>query len=413
MIGLPMIEQLALDGATADEINWDGLREQAAGNPELLGKIAQVERFYRDIETLDGMSAAERTVALEEARRLMSDLATSGQGFGAEALQTMQVVDRLDEWSNARQSMAATDAVRFAASAGLALPGLQGAETMGAVGSVIAERVRLVGPLTEAEGVSNPVPITAQEVEAISEVYRASTRAEQSAFLGSIANLGEEQAAAIFERLGQAEPTLYAAGTIYAGGNQAAAAVILRGSVDAKLEGGTTEELAAARMATIGPLLAEDGALRPVITGEGIEAIDSAAMAYARGLALGRGGDVITQDDLEAGYQVAMGGQTDGSGGVQSVDFGNATTTILPSGWTGRQIEQIMRGADQRGFEILMGGPVLDDQGRALTVQEFRRTVAQLRVSPTDQSMLVPVDDAGGVFTVNGQIATMNLGNWR
>jgi hypothetical protein len=415
MIGLPMIEQLALDGAMADEINWDALREQAAGNPAVLGKIAEVERFYRDIETLDGMSAAERTVALEEARRLMADLAASGQGFGAEAAQTLAVVGRLEEWSKQRQSLASTDAVRFAATAGLTLPALQGADTMGAVGSVIAERVRLVGPLTEAEGVSNPVPITAQEVEAISEVYRSSTRAEQSAFLGSIANLGEEQAAAIFERLGQAEPTLYAAGTIYAGGNQAAAAVILRGSVEAKLQGGSTEELAAARMNTIGPLLAEDGALRPIVNGEGIEALDSAAMAYARGLALGRGGDAITQTDLEAGYDIAMGRQADGSGGIQTVDFGWGSytiTTILPAGWTGQRIADVMSGDTQEGFEALMGGPVLDGQGRALTRDDFKRTVAQLRVSPTDQNILVPVDQNGGVFTVNGEIATMNLGTW-
>jgi hypothetical protein len=406
MIGLPMVEQLALDGATADQINWDGLRAEANGNQEVLDQIAVTEAFYRDIESLEGMTADEREAALAEARARQGELAAMGGGYGAAALQTEKVLNKLTGWSEKRASLAANDSMAFARSAGVALPGLDGARSMTDVGKVLAERVGLLAPLTASEGVRHPVPLEPFEIAALSEVYRESSRAEQTAFLAQISDLGQDQAEAIFAKIGQSEPLLFAAGTIYAGGNHEAAAVILRGSSDSKLVGGSPEEISAARTTVIGGLLEAD-----MIDSGSISAIDAAAAAYARGKALSEGGRAMTQDDFLRGYEVAMGGQEDGTGGVQHTRFG---TTVLPPGWDAYKIDVILGKMNTEQMQVFAGGKVEDRQGRPYTARELQETMEQLVLDPENPKILIPRDADGGYFVVNkgGQreILTFDLG---
>lgn len=402
-IGLPLIEQLTLNGATADEVNYDGLREQAGGNEDVLQAINEVEAFHRDAERIKGLSAADRDAILEDARASLAVLAAKGEGFGAKALTTQKVLDRLEEWSDHRQSMAANEPMKFARSVGLTMPGLEDAETMDQVGAVIAERVNLLAPHTVSEGVEYPVPLSQIELDGISEVFKASSRSQQATFLASVAELGENQAMAIFSRIGQAEPVVFAAGAVYSMGNQQAAGVILRGNADIKLEGGSVIDVAAARSQALGPLISEGvtqagDAIPPILSNAGVETADRVAAAYARGAALAEGGRAITVDDLARGYEIALGAQSDGTGGIAETRYG---ATILPPGWDRRRINRTIGGLTDAQLERVAGGVVEDRKGRPISAEELERSIYGLRPAPDNEFTLVPVDRNGDVFLTN------------
>lgn len=398
MVGLPMIEQLAMDGATADEVDYDALREQAAGNADVLSQINEVEAFHRDIETIRYMSADEREAALEVARSRLGELAAQGDSYGAPALMTQKVVDRLAEWSEHRQGLASSNAVAFAEAAGIALPSFEGVEGLGQVGGVLSQRIQAVQPSTMAEGVDNPVPLTRAEVDGLTDIYRDSPRGEQMAFIGAISALGEDQANAVFAKIGASEPTLFAAGTVYSGGNHEAASVILRGAVDVKLEGGGPVDVATARQSAIGELMAAD-----ILQSISIDQLDAAALAYARGLAMIGGGRAITQDDIQSGFDIAVGRQGDGTGGMASTEYG---TTLAPTGWIGsngifgneRSIEGAINSINDAKLTAIAGGLVVDRFGRIMDAPALLRSIEGLRPSPDDPHILVPIDADGAVF---------------
>ena len=399
MVGLPMIEQLAMDGATADEVDYDALREQAAGNADVISQINEVEAFHRDIEEIRYMSADEREAALEVARTQLAELAAQGERYGAPALMTQKVVDRLEEWSEHRQGLASSDAVAFAEAAGIQLPSFESAEGLGQIGDVLSQRIAAVQPSTMAEGVDHPVPLTRAEVDGLTEIYRNSPRGEQMAFIGSIAALGEDQANAVFAKIGASEPTLFAAGTIYAGGNHEAASVILRGAVDTKLEGGGSADIATARQGALGDMLEAD-MLRP----DSIAQLDAAALAYARGLAMIDGGRAIDPADIEVGFEIALGRQEDGTGGAVATEYG---MTIVPSGWAGshgimggqgQSLEAAINGIDDAKLTELARGLVTDRFGRMMDAGALLRSIEGLRPSPENPHILVPVDADGAVF---------------
>lgn len=389
-VGLPLVEQLAMNGARAEDVDYDGLRAQAAGNPEVLAAINEVEAFHRDVETLRGMSAAERDAVLEDARASLAVLAAQGQSYGAEALTTQRVIERLAEWSDHRRGMAESDPVRFARSVGVELPSLAEAQDMEQVGTIIAQRVDLLAPHTAPEGVDYPVPLTQAELDGISEVFQNSSRSQRAAFLGSVAEMGEDQAMAIFSRIGQSEPVIYAAGAVYAMGNQQAAGVILRGAVDTRLEGGTATDLAAARETVLAPLLEAD-----MIAPGGIRDLDTTALAYARGLAMAEGGRSIEAGDLETGYRMALGEQADGTGGMAETRYG---ATLLPPGWDRRRLNRAIGGITDDQLTQLARGLVVDRAGRPFSAEALERTIEGLRPSPDDPFVLVPVDADGNVF---------------
>lgn len=401
-VGLPMIEQLAMDGATADEVNYDALREQAAGNADVIAQIDEVEAFHRDIEAIRYMSSDEREAALEVARLQLAQLAAQGERYGAPALITQKVVERLAEWSEHRQDLASSDVVAFAEAAGIDLPSFEGAEGLGQVGGIISQRIAAVQPSTMAEGVDHPVPLTRAEVEGLTDIYRDSPPGEQMAFLGSIAALGEDQANAVFAKIGASEPTLFAAGSVYAGGNHEAASVILRGAVDTKLEGGGSADLATARHGALGDMMKAD-MLRP----DSIAQLDAAAIAYARGLAMIEGGRALTIEDIEKGFEVALGRQSDGTGGAVSTEYG---MTLVPSGWVGshgimggdgKSLEAAINSIDDTKLTELARGLVTDRFGRIIDASALLRSIEGLRPLPDDPHILVPLDADGAAFLTN------------
>jgi hypothetical protein len=402
-VGIPFIEQTIMDGATADEVNYDGLREQAAGNQDILNQIAEIEAFHRDMEEFTFLTADERAASLEVGRSMLEDLAASGDGFGSAAVMTGKVVDRLEEYSNHLTGLAENDAMKYAEAIGVPMATFEGAENLGDLGSVIASRITSIKPATMNEGVDNPVPMSRAEVDFITETFAASTRGEQTAFLGSVAALGEDQANAIFAKVGASEPTLFAAGTVYVGGNQTAASIILRGSVDTSLEGGSRVDVARARQDALGNLLSSD-ILRP----DSIAGLDAAALAYARGLAMIDGGRPIEPDDLSAGFNIAMGKQENGTGGIVQTNYG---TTIAPRGWLGSNsmfgdelaVDDAIASIDDVKLTELAQGLVLDRSGRPFSAAQLLDSIEGLRPDPTNPNALIPTDADGAFFkTENG-----------
>jgi hypothetical protein len=389
-IGLPMIEQLIASGGTADEVDYDGLREQAAGNADVLNAIAEVEAFHRDVETMGNMSAAEREAVLENGRQAMAELAATGEGYGASALITQRVTERLSEWSEHRREMAGRDPVQFANSIGVDLSSFEGVETMTGVGTVLTQRINALSPHTAMEGFDTTVPLTRAEIEGISDIFLTSSRPQRVEFLGMISELGEDQAMAVFESIGQSEPVLYAAGAVYSMGNQQAAGVILRGAVDTRLEGGSPLDVATSRERVLAPLLTSD-----MIAGEGIAQLDATALAYARGLAIAAGGRAITANDIEEGYGIALGRQADGTGGLAETRYG---PTLLPPGWDERRTSRAIRAIDDEQLTQIARGLVVDRFDRVFSAESLERSIEGLRPSPDNPYVLVPIDADGNVF---------------
>lgn len=408
-IGLPLVEQLVKDGATADQVDYDALRERAAGKPDLVDAVNEVEAFHRDIENLQGMTADERATVLEDARAALATLAGEGEKYGKAALASSRVLDRLEEWSDHRQKLAKDDTMKFAEASGVTLPSLDDAENMADVGGIVAERVELIAPLTTAEGVDNPVPLSQAELDHVSELFENSSRGEKSAFLGSVAELGKDRAMAVFSRVGKSEPTLFAAGAVYTMGNQAAAGVILRGSSDAKLEGGTKTDLALAREAVLGPLFKAD-----LLAAEDPAMLDATALAYARGVAMSEGGRAIAPADIVTGYEIALGRQQDGTGGL--ADTTSYGATVVPPGWNADRLEDAIDGIDDQKLIDIARGMVVDRSGRPMDANQFTRSIEGLRPAEAmpwqalalvkakypdleiDENVLFPIDAEGGMF---------------
>jgi hypothetical protein len=395
-IGLPAIESQIERGRDLPNVDYDGLRVEAAGDADLLERIAIVEATHRDAEAMmaEGLSAQQREDMLENLRSQIVGLTTQAGQYGASAVASLEVLDGLERFSDAMQDMAQNDPTEFAARVGIELPGFEGVATMADAAEVVVARARALGPRAAGEGVENVVPLNPAEVAMLSETFRGANRGERVAFVAGIARLPRDHAAAIFETLGSDEPALFAAGDVYLRGNREAARVILRGATDATVGGLGSTDVQSARTAVMSGLLSAD-----MIAPGDIENIDRAAIAYARGAALAEGVSEATSDHLQTGYRVALGEQADGTGGVVSTRFG---TTIAPPGWDSRRVTRAIRAIDDETLTRLAGGVVIDGVNRLVSARDLVRSIEDLR--PTDDPFVfLPLDGEGGFFiTDNG-----------
>lgn len=401
-IGLSVIEQLTEDGELPEDVDFDGMIEQADGKPELLEKIAVIKAFLRDAVALRGENSNEREAQIQAGYDHIAALAKMGKGLGAEARMTLAVLDRLDAWSDALTELARKDPVAFAKAAQVPLETLAEAEGMAEVGAVVVSRVRGIEAAAAREGVSNLVPLTDMEVTAIVEVFDNSTRSEKAAFLGQIATLGPDRAAAVFGRIGQSSKGLLAAGAAQLNNNAPAADTILRGINAPKVPGGEIADVTQARQSALG-----EGLL--LFNNASLNMLDEAAMAYAKGKAMMDGKSEIDVGDLEDGYLNATGRDRDGTGGLQ---VGSRTgPVVLPSGV---DVDEVDRGLRFLNDEVLSGlvGKVVDRSGREITADELTSNIAAMRPHPKDQNVLIPVDEDGGVFgtvSADGEIITPGI----
>lgn len=403
-IGLPLIEQLARDGATADEVDYDGLREQAGGNADVIAEIAVVEALHRDIESMQDLTASQREEVLSNLRVKLQDIAAKGEGMGAAALMTQEVMTGLEDWSSDKQALAGSDSMAFAKSMGIVMPEFREEMNMGEIATVIVERVGAVAGASRAEGVDLVTPLRPEEIAAITEAFDETSKSQRLSFIANISALGQDQASHIFAQVGQSNPVLYSAGTVYAGGNYMAANIILGGKESRGVSGGSSLDVSTARGGAIGPLIQTGW-----ISDESMKNLETAALAYARGMSEAGGGVDITDKDLRAGFLIATGRQSDGTGGYFDTKYG---ATILPPGWDDDRFIDITRSMTDAGFAKMAGlETVVDASGREFDRRDFWRNVEGWR--PTDDPMVfIPLDSEGNFFVAGDAPFLFDLGNF-
>lgn len=404
-VGLPLIDQLVRDGADLASVDYDELRDQSGGNQDVINEINETEAFHRDVEALQNLTGAQREEVLNELRTRLQDMAAMGEGMGSAALMTQEVLSRLEGWSEDKQGLAQTDSMAFAASIGVEMPEFTEEMSMGEIGTTIAGRVRAIAGASQAEGVDLVTPLRPSEIAALTESFNDAPRSQQLAFIGNISELGQDQAAAIFEQVGQSNPVLFSAGVVYAGGNSLAANTILNGQESRGVTGGSSLDVATARAGSIGELI-QTGWLSP----KSMNNLEVTALAYARGLSEAGGGVDISNRDLEEGFLIATGRQPDGTGGFFDTKYG---ATILPPAWDDDRLEREIKGIDNEELTKLSKSVTLiDARGNLYDAKRFKDEIERLR--PTDDPMVfIPLDRESNFFTTGeGEIFTINLGDF-
>ena len=404
-IGLPLIDQLVRDGADLASVDYDELREQSGGNQDVLNAINETEAFHRDVEALQNLTGAEREQVLNDLRAKLQEVAAMGEGMGSAALKTQEVLASLDDWSADKQELAQTDSMAFAASIGVEMPEFTEEMNMGQIGTTIAGRVRAISGASQSEGVDLVTPLRPNEIAALTESFTGAPKSQQLAFIGEISDLGQDQAAAIFEQVGQSNPVLFSAGVVYAGGNYLAANTILNGQESRGVSGGSTLDVATARSSAIGDLV-QTGWLTP----KAMENLETTALAYARGLSEASGGTDLTQKDLQEGFLIATGRQPDGTGGFFDTRYG---ATILPPTWDDGRLEREIKGIDDAELtELSKSVTLIDARGTTYDADRFKDEIERLR--PTDDPMVfIPLDRESNFFTTGeGEIFSINLGDF-
>jgi len=396
--GVPAIKSGILDGVVS-QVNFAALRKQANGNKAVIKEINVTEKLLATVQGLGTLSPKARQTAIDAIDASIARTAALGTGLGQDAVLTLEALPSVVKWSKGLATLAGKNVVDYAARVGISLPEFTGAKTLGDLASVIVDRSNIMTPIVLAEGVKKPgLPLRKEEISVVTTEFMAAPRSEQVAFLGHIAALGKDQAGQVFTALGGDKKAMGAAGHVYLGGNHEAASLILQGgSGDIKMPTPNTAEIASSRATGLGDMLA-NGWLTP----EALARVDYAAMAYAKGAAISGGSDAVSTDNLDAGYQAALGRQQDGTGGVQDVAgywrtlFGYTQTyqTILPPGWDGARINSALSGPQMDVWARTHS--VLADNGVALTGQEFFKNIAGL--IPVGNETFIPVDPTGKWF---------------
>lgn len=397
--GISSATAILNEGGLLTEDDIATLRVNAAGNDKLLKEVEELEVARRLVDATGEMSGAQREQFLEAQEAALQRLAVEGKHNGVAVAIQIEGVELAMKRSERISELASKDPVKFAAAKGIELQSLE-VETMAQAGGVIVDRMKTIAPAAQLEGVENAVPLTDPEVAAIAEVFQNSTRTDQAAFLASVAELGRDGAMAVYDRIGMDDPVLFAAGIAQSNNNGPAARMILRGN-GVKVGGATPTNINAARAVAIGPVM-------NTLTPDTIQRLDSAATAYAKGLAISEGGEDVTQEQIEAGYRIALGEDQDGRGGLDDTRFG---PVILPPGVTGGQIDRALSRLTDDNLAEMVGGSVVDVQGRRFTAEQLLDTIEGLRPHPTKPGYLIATDADGGVFgVVSTEGETFNAG---
>jgi hypothetical protein len=391
-VGLNMAERLVRDGVAYDKEVYDGMREAAAGDPEVLEEISAVEALHQAQMELVSLPPEERQEALQELQEQITAVLETGRQNGREMQATTVLLEGLEDMGERLRTMASRNPVAYAQQTGTPLASFEGVEGLPDMAAVVTSRMRTARPRLLAEGATEAVPLTEQEVQIVAETFAASPSGFQLEFLAQLSELEDQgEAMLIMRRLGQSEPALYYAGGVYAQGNPGAAALILKGASEVKLEGGTTLDVTTARHGAIGGVIQEN------LVGD-VALMDNIALSYARGVAISEGGTAIDVADLEEGFLIAMGRQPDGTGGAFSTAWGE---TILPPGWDGARLRGALRGIEDIGA-------VDDGDGGTYSARDLFGTrfkggvVEKLRPVPGDPTKLIPLDENGRWFMADG-----------
>lgn len=402
-IGITAAEQAAKRGAFIEEDRLAEMRvqAQASDKPELVQAVeilTEAQRLMRDDLSLSG---TEREELLNNLQSTYDELIARGDAVGANVVTALEGLGLAREMLEAQSEMADKNPVRFLSTQGVEIPPLPQTDDarLAQVAQVIAQRVQIAEPALSQFGVENPVPISQSEREFISGWMRDAPVSERVAFFEQLdADLPPRMSGSIMEALGQDNPEIMAAGYVR-DSNAPASATILAG-LGATVGGDSASNIA----------LAETQALREVqangfLPPQELERVREVALAYARGVAVKQGRPEINPQDIVDGFDVALGRDANGNGGLE--DIGGYGVTILPPGFSGGDVLGALRRMDAGKLESLAGGDVTDAFGRTMSVQSLfgRRRGAVEALQPLAGGLYAPVDAEGGFFmTPNGPL---------
>lgn len=390
-LGIPAMEIALSSGALpSDEaIATMAAAAEASGSEELVRGVAAIGEAVAAINDNALLPIEQRQELIEG----MQDTINASQAAGnfsspMVAAAFNKSMDLALSYLNTMETMAQENPMRFLGLMGVDVAPFpaEDTSTLTDVAAMIVERAGATNEIFARYGVQRPVPLSRSENAGVSEWLRSTNNMSRIGFLETLTNgLPTEHAAGVMEALGQSDSMLMAAGHV-AGHNVAAANTILAGASAPELEP-KREMIVSSRIRALGPLV-DMGVLPP----DEIERLDEVATAYARGMAAQDGDTEIDQRHLLDGYDIALGADENGDGGLE--DLGDFGMTILPTGMQGHNVEDYLRRAPAEFWEEVAGGPITDSAGRAFEIRELfgygaRNIVA---VQPIAGGLYVPLD---------------------
>lgn len=407
-VGIPAAKALVSSGNLVTDADLALMRTNAGGNAEVIQSINVLEESLDIIDRTEGMSGLEREELLNNLDVELGRLAIQGEGVGASAQLRLQGLELARDHYASIAEAATSDVAKFARLQNIPLAPLVDENTggLGDVANNLIARVAAIKPSTQPYGNDTPVPLSSSEIEQLSDLMLESNNSQRVAFMSTILDTGPAQSNAILEAIGVDNPPLRAAGFV-AGHNASASRTILAGmQVKLPVPADVVRE---AEIEISSVLLAGD------LDDETLATVRTTAEAYARGIAAREGGTEISLVALQKGYDIALGADENGDGGIETVTkrgSGDYGTTILPSGVNGDDVGRMLDdGLISENLAAFAGGTVMDGMGRFVPAADLRRSIAGFRVIANEdgQSMLVPTTADGSLFMVRGEDGVMGV----
>jgi hypothetical protein len=411
-IGVDAAEVAINSGVMLDDEQLDDLRVRAAGIPELENAVATIERAQDYIAEGEALTGAQREDLFNAIDDASTGLALEGGRVGAGAAMNLEALGMARSYYESQTRLAQTDATRWARQNGIELAPMPSIDeaTLPEVAAVIAARSVQLQAATSRLGVENPVPLSHSEREFISDWMQQTNNSSRVAFMEQLQTMPRGQREAVLEALGQDNPPLLAAGRLSHAPAAARAAMAAIGS-----------------NITVPPedmRLVENGTLAPftmmgILPAAEIEEIRQVAETYAIGAAVRAGRAEITTDDLERGFDLALGADDNGDGGIEPVrltrrqrrdigagsrDFG---VTILPPGVTGEAFAAMIGTLTPARLTELAGGEITDTMGRPFAMDRFMTNVAGFQ--PIGDGRFAPFDADGAYFATGDGVFTFSI----
>jgi hypothetical protein len=395
-VGVSAAEQILNSGGTLDPDQIAEMRVNAGGNPDILASIDVFEDAMSVIDSLEGMDGVQREEVLNRLDTATAELAIQGGRQGAAAQRRLQGLELAREHYETLGEKANEDVAAFAADIGVPLEPMPTAEdaTLADAAQVIANRVAAMRPHTANYGNDTPVPLASSEIEFLSDFLRNTNNAQRIEFMSGVLDMGEAQSNAILSALGAENPPLLAAGRV-ARSNPAASRTILAGM---QVNVSAPDAVKQAAELSIRPVVMQGN-----LTNETLAQVRTTAEAYARGMAARNNLTEIAEDDLKKGYDIAMGADQNGNGGIEEINGrgvgDNFGVAILPTGVSGTMVGDLLQeGLREENYADFAGGVVIDGLGRTIDANSLRLSINGFRTinSEDGASLLVP--------TYNGEL---------
>jgi hypothetical protein len=391
--GLDAADVAVNSGSLLDEDQMAELAARVAGYPELqeaYDTIAAAQEYITGTETLTGAQREDQFNAIEDA---LTTLSVEGGRVGVAAARQLEALEGARNHYSALTELAENDATRFARRQGIELEPFPADASLADVGAVVTARIAQVQPATQRYGIDYPVPLSSAEIEAVSDIMQGTNNASRVQFLQGFQDLPAPQRERIFAAIGQDNPQILAAARVATTAPAASRAILAGVGSNINVTPTVMAQVEATGLAPI----TRQGFLPPAQ----IEAVRETALHYARGMAVRNGATEINPADLEQGFNLALGADDNGNGGVEVVTDGrifgnNFGVTVLPTGVRGGDVGAALAALTPERITELAGGRILDGFENEYLPDRFLGQIRGLR--PVSEGVYALTDEQGRPF---------------